>query len=97
MRCAIAIGLAASTLVCGADINGPVAGFVRDGRARGIRPLNGMPGSATQGSPLPLPFSVGLSAISARLDFALMTDAASDGTPLLMTGLRSGAPQPRHQ
>jgi hypothetical protein len=99
MRCAIAIGLAASTLVYpwsnakGADINGPVSGFVQDGRARGIRPLNGMPGSATQGSPLPLPFSVGLAAISARLDFALMTDAAGDGTPLLMTGLRSGAPQ----
>jgi hypothetical protein len=52
-----------------------------------------MPGSAVQGAPLPLPFLVGSAAISAKLDYAVVTDAAGDGTPSLAIGLRDGAPK----
>jgi hypothetical protein len=93
MRHLLLIGFASAALLPASGINGPVSGFVLDGGARAIRPVNGMPGSATQGAPLPLPFSVGLAAISPRLDFALVTDAAGDGTPSLAAGLRSGEPQ----
>jgi hypothetical protein len=93
MTRSILIGLTAAAIASAAGINGPISGFVLDGGAHAIRPVNGMPGSALQGAPLPLPFSVGLAAISTRLDFALATDAAGDGTPSLAIGLRDGAPQ----
>jgi hypothetical protein len=93
MRHLLLIGFAAAALLPASGINGPVSGFVLDRGARAIRPVNGMPGSATQGDPLPLPFSIGIAAISPRLDFALVTDAAGDGTPSLAVGLRGGEPQ----
>jgi hypothetical protein len=87
------IGFACAALTSGAGINGPVSGFVLDSGAHALRPVNGMPGSAVQGAPLPLPFAVGIAAVSARLDYALVTDASGDGTPSLVLGLRDGAPQ----
>jgi hypothetical protein len=93
MRHLLIIGIACAFSAAGAGINGPVSGFVLDGAAHAIRPVNGMPGSALQGAPLPLPFSVGLAAISARLDYALVTDTGGDGTPVVALGLRGGTPQ----
>jgi hypothetical protein len=89
----VAIGLAAAALASADGINGPISGFVLDKGGRAIRPVNGIPGSATQGVALPLPFSAGLAAISAGLDYALVTDAAGDGTPALAIGLRDGTPR----
>ena len=93
MRQLLLIGVASAALLTASGIDGPISGFILDGAVRAIRPVNGMPGSAVQGAALPLPFSVGIAAISLRLDFALVTDAGGDGTPVLALGLRSGAPQ----
>jgi hypothetical protein len=87
------ISIVAVAQLPAADINGPVSGFILDRRVHALRPVNGLPGSATQGNPLRLRFAVGLAAISARLDYALVTDAAGDGTPKVALGLRNGAPQ----
>lgn len=73
-------------------IGGPVSGYVLDGRSHGLRPINGFPGSATLGAPLPLPFSAGLAAVAAGQDFAIAIDAHSSGQPLLVRGLASGLP-----
>jgi hypothetical protein len=73
-------------------IGGPVSGFVMDGRNRVLRPINGLPGSATLGAAVPLPFSAGLAAVATGLDYALITDAHGAGAPLLARGLASGAP-----
>jgi hypothetical protein len=91
----IAIGCAslATALLPAEGLNGPVSGFVLDRGARSLRPVNGIPGSATQGAPLPLPFLVGLAAVSTRLDYALVTKAGGDGTPMLASGLKGGTPQ----
>lgn len=73
-------------------IGGPVSGYVLDGRSHGLRPINGFPGSATLGAPLPLPFSAGLAAVAAGQDFAIAIDAHGGGQPLLVRGLASGIP-----
>jgi hypothetical protein len=74
-------------------INGPVTGFVVDGRRRAIRPIEGIPGAARLGGAIAFPFPVQLAAISSAQDYALATAPDDDGLPVLARGLRSGAPQ----
>jgi hypothetical protein len=74
-------------------IGGPVSGYVVDGRFRAIRPINGIPGAAQLGAPLDLPFAIDLYAIATQQDYAIVTAAKRGGAPILVRGLRSGAPQ----
>jgi hypothetical protein len=92
-----ACGVAAATLACAqaAGIGGPVTGYVIDGRAKVLRPIEGIPGAARLGDPLALPFGVGMAAVATRQDFALVSDATGEGRPMLARGLRSGAPEVR--
>jgi hypothetical protein len=87
----VVIGLLGLAACSAAAINGPVSGFVVDARMHALRPLNGFPGSAVLGAPLPIPFPVGSAAVAAGQDYAIVTDARS-GQPFLARGLASGAP-----
>ena len=96
MRTAILLlGVAGATLAWSADagVTGPVSGFVVDGRYRVLRPIEGIPGAARIGAPLDLPFPIDQAAVAASQDYALLTAANSDGRPVLVRALRSGAPQ----
>lgn len=73
-------------------IGGPVSGFVVDGRSRHLRPINGLPGSATLGAPVQLPFAAGLAVVATGKDYAIVTDAHGTGEPFLARGLASGTP-----
>lgn len=90
---AIVLALAAAGYPAAADsgIRGPVTGFVFDARLHAIRPINGLPGAATLGAALPLPFAVRQAAVSARLDYALAVSDA-DGQVYLVRGLSSDTP-----
>lgn len=76
-----------------ASIGGPVSGYVVDGRFRSIRPIEGIPGAARLGDPIDLPFPIGVAAMSAPQDYAIVTAAKGNGVPLLARGLRSRSPQ----
>jgi hypothetical protein len=97
MRTALLLLLASgASLVWSADnagIGGPVSGYIVDGRFRVLRPIDGIPGAARLGAPLDLPFSIAVAAVAAPQDYALVTAANSDGRPVLVRGLRSGAPR----
>jgi hypothetical protein len=83
--------MSAACLLGAAGIGGPVSGYVLDHAGVSLRPINGLPGSATLGGPLPLPFAVGVAAASVRLDYALLAGPRG-GDVWLATGLRSGQP-----
>jgi hypothetical protein len=96
--CTLSLCLAAQTVACllaaapANGVGGPISGFVPDGRSHTLRPINGFPGSATLGTPVSLPFSAGVAAISTGLDYAIVTDAHGTGDPYLARGLASGTP-----
>jgi hypothetical protein len=99
MRKGIALfAICGASFAWGADasgIGGPVSGYVVDGRFRALRPINGIPGAARLGEPIELPFAIANAAIAASQDYAIVTRANGDGSPTLVVGLRSGAPQLR--
>ena len=87
--------LAAGFALCAAGaadsgINGPISGFVLDGRSRAIRPVNGIPGAALLGAPAAIPFEVQAAAVAAGHDYALVVDES--GRVMLARGLASAAP-----
>ena len=81
----------AASPLAAAVMSGPVSGYVLDDGSHSLRPINGMPGGATLGSPLVLPFPAGLAAVSLRLDYALLTGTRG-GNVFLATGLHTGQP-----
>ncbi len=83
--------LSSACLLGAAGIGGPVSGYVLDHAGLSLRPINGLPGSAVLGGPLPLPFAVGVAAASVPLDYALLAGPRG-GDVWLATGLRSGQP-----
>ncbi len=87
----ITIAVVAAVSLPGAGIGGPVSGYVLDSSSHSLRPINGLPGSATLGGPVALPFAAGVAAASVRLDYALVTGPRG-GEVFLATGLRSGQP-----
>jgi hypothetical protein len=89
--CIIINSLSAVPLLGAAGIGGPVSGYVLDDSSHSLRPINGLPGSATLGDPVALPFPAGLAAASVSLDYALLARPRG-GTVFLATGLRSGQP-----
>jgi hypothetical protein len=87
--------LAAGFALCGtaaadSGIDGPVSGFVLDGRNGAIRPVNGIPGAALLGAPAPIPFEVRAAAVAAGLDYALV--AGENGQVMLARALASASP-----
>jgi hypothetical protein len=70
---------------------GPVSGYVLDQASHSLRPINGIPGGASLGSPLVVPFPVGMAAVSLRQDYALLTEVRG-GDVFLATNLHSGQP-----
>jgi hypothetical protein len=72
-------------------IGGPVSGFVLDGRSHTLRPINGLPGGATLGGPVTLPFAAGMAAVVTSLDYAIVSDMHGTGEPYVARGLASGA------
>jgi hypothetical protein len=91
----LSISLAASSLAAAADsggLAGPVAGFFFDRAAGAVRPIEGLPGAARLGAPLPLPFGVSLAVTASRRDYALAVPE-SGGAPVLVRGLRAEAPE----
>src|SRR5438034_11795152 len=52
-------------------LNGPLLGFVRDSNDRSIRPILGIPGAATIGSPLELPLRFLQVEFSVKNDYAI--------------------------
>jgi hypothetical protein len=72
------IACSAGCLVAQSGIQGPVAGYVYDGSAHGLRPILGIPGSSLFGSPVSLGFDATAAYVAPRQDAALVV--ASDGT-----------------
>jgi hypothetical protein len=94
----VLLAICGASFAWGADasgIGGPVSGYVVDGRFRALRPINGIPGAARLGEPIELPFAIANAAVAASQDYAIVTRANGDGSPALVVGLRSGAPQLR--
>ena len=50
----------------------PALGYVHDKEGRSLRPILGIPGAATVGEPIPLPFSITLAVVAPRLDCTLV-------------------------
>ncbi len=71
-------------------INGPVSGYVLDGRSHAIRPVNGIPGAALLGAPAAIPFTVRVAAVAAGRDYALAADES--GKVMLVRALGSASP-----
>jgi hypothetical protein len=89
----IPIAIAAASMPVASEtggIAGPVAGFVFDRRAAVLRPIEGLPGAARLGAPIPMPFAVGLAAV--RGDYALVGPAAG-GAAVLARRFRASAPE----
>ena len=87
--------LAAGFALCAAaaadsGINGPISGFVLDGRSGAIRPVNGIPGAALLGAPAAIPFEVRAAAVAAGRDYALV--AGESGQVMLARSLASASP-----
>ena len=61
----------AVSLLAQSTVSGPSLGFVFDSDAKGIRPILGIPGSATLGKPLDLGTAILKAAVSAQQDFVL--------------------------
>ncbi len=87
--------LAAGFALCAAGaadsgINGPVSGYVLDGRSHAIRPVNGIPGAAMLGAPAAIPFPVQAAAVAAGRDYALVADES--GKVMLARALGASSP-----
>jgi hypothetical protein len=81
----LAAGLLAA-LAAQADtttLRGPVLGYVVDGRAQTVRPINGIPGASHLGAPLELPFLVTQAVFSSAGDFGLMGGTEGEGLYLV--------------
>jgi hypothetical protein len=90
----VTIALAAASLAAAADtggLAGPVAGVFFDRRAAALRPIEGLPGAARFGVPLPLPFAISLAAVASGRDFALAVP--DSGGVVLVRGLRAATPE----
>jgi hypothetical protein len=72
------IALSAGCLAAQSAVQGPVAGYVFDGSARGLRPILGLPGASLFGSPVSLGFDVSSAYVAPRQDTAFVV--ASDGS-----------------
>src|SRR4051794_3629 len=94
IRWTVAIAVTAASLIAAdsGGLSGPVAGFFFDRGAAVLRPIEGLPGAARLGAPVSLPFAVSLAAPASRRDYALAVPA-SGGSPVLVRGLRSDAPE----
>ncbi len=86
----LAAALVAGALSCAAQIQGPISGYVLDSRSHALRPVNGIPGAATLGPALSLPFALRLAA--AGRDFAVVSGFDENNGLYLARGLASGSP-----
>src|SRR5579885_3021164 len=69
-------------------INGPVAGYVFDTAAQGLRPILGLPGASRLGDPLSFGYQVAAAFVAPRLDAVLAV--APDGGSHFFT-IQNGA------
>jgi hypothetical protein len=72
----------------GAALRGPWLGLVFDEASKSVRPLAGLPGAATFGPPLELPFALERAAVAHRAGFLLAMEA---GTSAVIAVTASGA------
>ncbi|HKX00280.1 MAG TPA: hypothetical protein VJN43_21245 [Bryobacteraceae bacterium] len=98
--------LAASLMLAGlaaaATLEGPHMGVVFDARTKALRPILGMPGSATVGDALKLNFELDQAAVSPLQDYVLATVAGSrqvmvvrpDRRPVVATALQGADASP---
>jgi hypothetical protein len=92
----VSLALAAASPALAADgggVDGPISGFVLDGRANALRAIEGLPGAARLGAAVRLPFAVAAAAVAVRQDYALVVPASNEPRVFLARGLRSGAPE----
>lgn len=66
---------------------GPVIGYVFDGNARTVRPINGIPGSSSLGDSLALPFPVAAASFSPRANFGVVSEDLPDGHVYVLQNL----------
>jgi hypothetical protein len=86
------VHLAACQLQAQSALWGPVVGYVLAAESQSIRPLNGIPGASTLGSPVKLPFAVVRAAFDAHTDAALVV-SGEDGSPVYwIRGLGASSP-----
>jgi hypothetical protein len=91
----VAILLAISAVpLCGqpGQVGGPVVGFVFDGSLRALRPILGIPGASTLGTPLDAGLELSSATVAPRQDSAVAID--SGGSPHLLR-LGSGVAEVR--
>jgi DNA-binding beta-propeller fold protein YncE len=76
----VILAAAAAALGCAQQgkVAGPIAGYVFDGVAHGVRPVLGIPGASIFGDALPLGYDVASATVSPGADSAVVT--AADGS-----------------
>lgn len=82
--------LAGWAMAADSGLRGPQVGFVLDPRLRSIRPIQGMPGAATLGPPLEIPFAIDRAVFSGQRDSAVVFGA---GGAFLVRGMRRTRPE----
>jgi len=75
-------------------IQGPVLGYVFDNRAKGIQPIQGIPGASRMGGLMALGVRFAVAEISPRQDYALGVEAASGELKLVELGVSNPEAQP---
>ncbi len=89
-RIAWAAALLASAALPDTTLRGPVLGYVLDGRARAVRPVNGIPGASHLGAPLDLGSPIARAVFASTGSFGLVVPEAGDGV-WLVAGLDAQA------
>ena len=83
---------AAAVAFAAEPLGGPVAGYVFDRGIKGIRPINGIPGSAMLGDALSLPVDLDSAVFTGAAGFALARSSGPDRKLWVVQGLGSGQP-----
>jgi len=90
---ALACLTAAAAVASAAEpLGGPVAGYVFDRGIKGIRPINGIPGSAMLGDALALPVDLDSAVFTGAAGFALARSSGPDRKLWVVQRLGSGQP-----
>src|SRR5205823_14790710 len=76
-------------------ISGPVTGYVYDAAARGIRPIQGIPGSAMLAAPVTLSFDLESAVLSGGGSFALARSSGADSQIWVLRNLDTSEPGAR--
>ena len=90
---AAVLGILIAHLGLHAAIRGPVSGFVFDERTRSLRPVNGLPGAALLGEPVPLTLPIQSAVASRNGNFALAVGSGDQPQIFVIRALDGDAPQ----